>query len=154
MTAAPPRRGLLLAIGAYSLWGFLPLYLKLLAGVPALQILAHRILWSLLLLGLIVLVAGRLRGVAGAARGRVLAMLALSAALIAVNWFVYIYAVGSGHTIAASLGYFINPLVNVALGVAVLGERLRRVQGVAIALAATGVVVMAVAGARAPYGCR
>lgn len=146
MTAAPSRRGLMLGIAAYVMWGFLPLYLKLLAGVPAVQILAHRILWSLLLLGLIVLVARRLRGIVAAARGRVLAMLAVSAALIAVNWFVYIYAVGNGHTIAASLGYFINPLVNVGLGVAILGERLRRMQGVAIALAATGVLVMAVAG--------
>ncbi|KQT31240.1 hypothetical protein ASG29_14820 [Sphingomonas sp. Leaf412] len=152
MTAAPSpspspsRRGLLLGVGAYVSWGFLPLYLRLLSHVPPMQVLAHRVLWSLLLLGVIVVVARRVGDIRRAARGRTLLLLAASAALIAINWYVFIWAINSGHALSASLGYFINPLVNVALGVAVLGERLRRLQGVAIAVAAAGVLVMAVAG--------
>ena len=146
MTQASTRRGLLLGIGAYASWGVLPLYLKLLAGVPALQVLAHRVLWSLLLLAVIVVVARRVRDIAIATRGRTLLLLVASASLIAVNWYVFIWSINHGHALAASLGYFITPLVNVALGVAVLGERLRRMQVVAIGLAAAGVLVQAVAG--------
>lgn len=146
MTGAPTRRGLLLGIGAYASWGVLPLYLKLLASVPAAQVLAHRVLWSLLLLAVIVVAAGRVRDIAAATRGRTLLLLVGSAALIAVNWYVFIWAINHGQALAASLGYFINPLVNVGLGVAVLGERLRRVQAAAIGLAAAGVLVMALAG--------
>lgn len=142
---APARTGLFLGLGAYIAWGLLPLYLKLLSAVPPLQVLAHRVLWSLLMLGVVVLVAGRGRAILAAARGRTLAMLTGSAALIAVNWLVYIWAVQHGHVLEASLGYFMNPLVNVALGVAVLGERIGRAQAVAVAVAAAGVVVMALA---------
>lgn len=139
-------KGLWLGIGAYVLWGVLPVYLKLLSGVPAVQVLAHRVLWSLLLLGLIVVLLRRVAGIRAAARGRTLALLAGSATLIAVNWLVYIWAVGHAHVLEASLGYFINPLVNVALGVVVLGERVGRVQWAAVGVAALGVATMAVAG--------
>jgi chloramphenicol-sensitive protein RarD len=147
MTADPEqRRGVLLALGAYVSWGLLPLYLKLLSGVPAAQVLAHRVLWSLALL-LVLAVALRLwRPVLAAARGRTLGLLAASATLIAVNWLVYIWAIGHAHVLEASLGYFINPLVNVGLGVLLLGERLRRVQAVAIGVAAAGVAAMALSG--------
>ena len=140
------RKGLLLGIGAYALWGVLPLYLKLLHGVPALQILAHRVLWSLVLLAIVVAMLRRTAAIRAAAQGRTLGLLCLSAALIAINWLVYIWAVGNAHILEASLGYFINPLVNVGLAVALLGERLRRGQALAIAVAAAGVLVMAVAG--------
>ena len=143
---SPERRGLLLAVGAFLFWGLLPLYLKLLVGVPAAQVLAHRIVWSVLLLGVIVVAFGRVRAIRLAARGRTLVLLLGSAGLIAVNWMVYIWAVQSDHVLETSLGYFINPLVNVALGVAVLGERIRRLQLVAIGVAALGVLVLAVAG--------
>jgi len=146
MTSNPDRGGLLLGIGAYASWGVLPLYIHLLKDVPSLQLLAHRVLWSLLLLAVIVLVWKRGPALIAAARGRTLLGLFASAALIAVNWIVYIWAVQHDHTIEASLGYFINPLVNVALGMAVLGERLRRVQGVAIAIAAIGVIILAATG--------
>lgn len=136
------RTGLLLGVAAYALWGVLPLYLHLLQAVPALQVLAHRVLWSLLLLAGIVVAIRRVRPIAAAARGRTLLLLTGSAGLIAINWLVYIWAVQNGHVLDASLGYFINPLVNVGLGVAVLGERLRRVQGAAIALAAIGVLLL------------
>ncbi|QNE30626.1 EamA family transporter RarD [Sphingomonas sp. NBWT7] len=137
------RGGLLLGLGAYAFWGVLPLYFRWLGGLPALEILSHRVVWSLLLLVVVVTALRRWRTVRAAITPRTLAMLAASATLIAVNWLVYIWAVNAHQTLAASLGYFINPLVNVALGVAVLGERLRRWQGVAIAVAAVGVVAMA-----------
>lgn len=140
------RSGLILGIAAYALWGLLPLYLRLLHGVPALQILAHRVLWSLLLLAIVVVALRRIAGIRAAARGRTLLMLCASAALIAINWLVYIWAAGNAHVLEASLGYFINPLVNVALAVAVLGERIRRWQAVALAIAAAGVLVMAISG--------
>lgn len=140
------RAGLFLGIAAYSLWGVLPLYLHLLQSVPALQVLSHRVLWSLLLLAVIVVALRRVRSIAAAARGRTLLFLVGSAALIAINWLVYIWAVQNAHVLDASLGYFINPLVNVALGMLVLGERLRRWQGVAIGLAAIGVLLLTLHG--------
>ncbi len=116
-------------------------------GVPPLQILAHRVLWSLLLLAGIVTLLRGWGAVRTACRSRrTLLLLCASALLIAVNWLVYIWAVVHGHVIEASLGYFINPLLNVAIGVAVLGERLRPVQLAAVAIAAVGVAVLALSG--------
>ncbi|WP_298089888.1 EamA family transporter RarD [uncultured Sphingomonas sp.] len=145
-TASPARTGLILGIGAYVTWGLLPLYLKLLAGVPAFQVVAHRILWSVVLLLLVVVAMRRGAAIRAAAQGRTLLLLCGSAGLIAVNWLVYIWAVQHAHVLEASLGYFINPLVNVALGVAVLGERVRRGQAVAIGIAAAGVLLLALSG--------
>jgi chloramphenicol-sensitive protein RarD len=124
----------------------LPIYLHLLHGVPALQVLAHRVLWSLVLLALVIAALRRAPAIRAAARGRTLLLLCASATLIAINWMVYIWSVQNGHVLEASLGYFINPLVNVALGTIVLGERIGRIQKAAVAVAAVGVVVMAVAG--------
>ena len=148
MTAVPSidRRGLGLAVGAYAIWGVLPLYFHILTGVPALQVLAHRVVWSVPLLVGVVLLVKRGRATLAAARGRTLLLLVATAALIAVNWLVYIWAVQHGHVLEASLGYFINPLLNVALGIAILGERLRKWQGVAIAVAGLGVAAMAISG--------
>ena len=140
------RNGVILAFGAYLLWGLLPLYLKQIMDVPALQIVAHRMVWSLVLIVIVVLALGRLRGIRTALRTRgTFALLALSAILIANNWLLYTWAILNGHVLEASLGYFINPLVNVALGMVFLKEKLRRVQGVAVALAVCGVLVMLVA---------
>jgi chloramphenicol-sensitive protein RarD len=138
--------GIALGLSAFVLWGLLPLYFKLLTAVPAPQVLAHRVIWSLLLLIGAAAVLRRLPAIRAAMTWRTLAMLSVSAALIAVNWLTYIWAIQTGHVLEASLGYFINPLINVALGVAVLGERLRRVQGIAIGLAAAGVLVLASGG--------
>ncbi|RYE00568.1 MAG: EamA family transporter RarD [Sphingomonadales bacterium] len=140
------RKGLLLALGAYGAWGILPLYFHLLKGVPAMQVLAHRVVWSALLLVAVIAVLRRMRSTLLAIRGRTLLLLLGSSALIAVNWTIYIWSVLNNHILEASLGYFMNPLINVALGVAVLGERLRRWQGVAIGVAAAGVLVLAVSG--------
>lgn len=135
--------GLVLGVAAYTIWGLMPSYLKLLRHVDPVQLLAHRVLWSAGLLLVLVAALRRFGAIRAAARGRTLLLLAASATLIGVNWLVYIHAVNDAHVLAASLGYFINPLVNVALGVAVLGERIRPVQLAAVGLAAAGVAAMA-----------
>ncbi|MDF7777590.1 EamA family transporter RarD [Sphingomonas sp. AOB5] len=145
-TMSERTAGFALGVGAYISWGVLPLYLRLLKGVPAAQVLAHRVLWSLVLLLGLIFVLKRGRALIAAARGRTLLLLVGSATLIGINWLIYIWAAMNGHLLEASLGYFINPLINVALGMAVLGERIRRWQGVALSIAAAGVVVMAVGG--------
>jgi chloramphenicol-sensitive protein RarD len=143
-TTSLDRRGLGFGLGAYLIWGFLPLYFLLLAGVTAGEIVADRVVWSLVLLIGILAVAGRFGKLVAVLRTpRTLGLLAISAALISVNWLIYIWAVQNGHVLGASLGYFLNPLVNVLLGVVVLGERLKRMQMAAVALAAAGVAVLA-----------
>jgi chloramphenicol-sensitive protein RarD len=148
----PLPAGLLLGLGAYLMWGLLPAFLKTLGSVSPTEVLAHRILWSALLLGAIVTIAGRWTPVAAALRTpRVLGVLALTALLIGGNWLLYIWAVNSDHVLETSLGYFINPLLNVALGMAVLGERLGRVQLVAVLLAFAGVLYLALAQGALPW---
>lgn len=147
----PRNPGIAFAVGAFACWGFLPIYFKWLAPLPAPDILAHRVLWSLLLLAAL---AGMLRhGAALAAivrRPRIVGALAVSAALIGLNWLVYIQAVNAHHIAEASLGYFINPLVNVVLGVAVLRERLGRTELAAVAIAAAGVIWLTITQGRLP----
>jgi chloramphenicol-sensitive protein RarD len=134
------NRGVLYAAGAYFLWGLFPLYFKALQHVAATEVLAHRIVWSLVVVLALLALKGAWRWIRPLARQpRVLARFAASALLIALNWGLYIWAVTSGHVIDSSLGYFINPLVNVLFGAALLGERLRPVQWAAVALAALGV---------------
>ena len=138
------RAGLLAGVAAYSFWGFMPLYWRELRGVAALEILAHRAFWGMgafALLAVATRSGGQIR--AALADRRTLARLALSGALIGVNWLTFIYAVETGRLVHASLGYFINPLVNVALGTLALGERLGRTQTLAVGLAALGVAQMA-----------
>lgn len=143
---ANSRAGLLCGFFAYLIWGLLPLYLHLLRAVPASQVLGHRILWSLGLLVMVVVGLRRAKAIRAAVTGRVLLMLTGSALLISINWLVYIWAVAHAQVLAASLGYFINPLVNVALGIVVLRERIRPVQKLAVGLAAAGVLVLAASG--------
>ncbi len=136
--------GVLLGLAAFGWWGLSPVYFKALAHVPPYEILAHRVVWSLVLLVAISARRGDLRPTFAALRSsRLLATLAASALLVAGNWFVFIWAVTGGLILQASLGYFINPLVNVLLGLVVLRERLRRLQWVSLALAAAGVAIMA-----------
>ncbi|MGE4323601.1 MAG: EamA family transporter RarD [Sphingobium sp.] len=140
------RRGLLAAIGAYGLWGLLPLFFKLLDNVGPVEVVAQRILWSFLLLLLFLSVRVRLALLRAVLRdGRIMRALALSAALIGANWLTYVWAIHSGHVVGASLGYFLNPLVNVLLAVLVLKEKLRRGQVIAVTIAALGVGCMAAA---------
>ncbi|MEO6065123.1 MAG: EamA family transporter RarD [Lysobacterales bacterium] len=135
------QRGLWVALGAFVLWGVMPLYWHLLIAVPSLQIVLHRILWSaVLVIGWLVLQYGRGWLRSALARPRVAWMLALSGVLISLNWGLYIWAVNAGHVVETSLGYFINPLLNVVLGVVMLRERLTRAQWVSVGLAAVGVL--------------
>lgn len=141
---APHSSGLPPAIAAYTIWGFLPLYLVLVQSVPAFEFVAWRIIWTLPICLLIVALRRQARDLLEAlANPRVLMILAASAALIAVNWLVYVWAIQHGHIYAASLGYYINPLVNVLLGTVLLAERLSRRQWFAVATAGTGVAVLA-----------
>jgi len=144
------RTGLLAGIAAYLLWGLFPLYWPLLEPAAPVEILAHRIAWSLLFLAGVLALTSGIRWVARLGRRRAV-LLALAAALITVNWGTYIYGVNSGHVVETSLGYFINPLVTVALGVAVLRERLGRAQRLAVALAAVGVAVLTLDHGRPPW---
>ena len=144
MTNHHHRSGLLLGLSAYLLWGFLPLYFKAIDRVGAIEIVSHRIVWSLFFLGLLAAVWRKWSGIRAAlTTPRVLMTLTLTAVLIGVNWLVYIYAVVSGHVLEGSLGYYLNPLVNVLLGVLLLKERLSRFQKIAVALAAVGVAILA-----------
>jgi chloramphenicol-sensitive protein RarD len=137
------RKGILAAIAAYSLWGVFPVYWKMLQAVPALEILCHRIVWSLALLVLILAVRQQWHWLRSLRRRpRTLAASLTGACLLGANWFTYIWAVNAGHVVDSSLGYFINPLISVLLGVLFLGERLRRWQGVAVAVAGLGVVCL------------
>ncbi len=138
------RAGLLFGLAAYLIWGVMPLYFKLLSEVAPAEIVAHRILWSLVFLGVLVALWRRWAAIrAAAATGKVLITLIVTALLIAVNWLVYIYAVVSGHVLEGSLGYYLNPLVNVLFGVVLLKERLSRAQVFACLLAGAGVAVLA-----------
>ncbi|WP_196231217.1 EamA family transporter RarD [Salinispora arenicola] len=148
----PHKLGYLYGIGAYLIWGFFPLYMKLLQPASPLEILAHRIVWSLVFVAL-VLAAMRNRRFLRALlrRPRALAAVGLAAALIALNWGTYIYGVNSERVVETSLGYFINPLVVVLLGVFVLRERLRPAQWAAMGVGGTAVVVLTVDYGRPPY---
>jgi chloramphenicol-sensitive protein RarD len=146
------RRGFAYGVAAYGLWGVFPLYWPLLEPAGAVEILAHRILWSLVTVVLVVLVlrrTDRVRAVFADPRARLI--LFCAAAVISVNWFGYIWGVNNGRVVETSLGYFINPLVTVLMGVVVLGERLRRLQWYAVALAAVAVVVLTVDYGRPPW---
>jgi len=144
--------GLAAAVGAFVMWGLFPLYLKPMAEVPALQIMAHRIVWCCLLVFAWLAVRGELSAVRAALADPASRIrLAASAALISVNWLIYVWAVTNGHVVEASLGYFINPLLNVVLGVAVLKEQLNRAQWLAVALAAIGVLYLTMVSARPPW---
>lgn len=133
-----------MGLGAYALWGVLPLYFKALVHVGATEIVAHRILWSLLFLGALATLWKRWPRIRAAlANPRIALTLLLTAVLIGINWLVYIYAVVSGHVLEGSLGYYLNPLVNVLLGVFLLKERLSRMQKAAVFLAGAGVAILA-----------
>ncbi|XZG71526.1 EamA family transporter RarD [Chitinibacteraceae bacterium HSL-7] len=135
------QAGILFAASAYLLWGLLPLYLKQLVGVAPNEILIHRILFSVLFLAMLLPLARKTAEVrAVLANRKLLARLALAALLLSANWLTYIWAVSSNRVIDASLGYFINPLLSVLLGVLVLRERLRPLQWLAVAIASTGVI--------------
>ena len=144
------RRGTLLGVAAYLMWGLFPLYWPLLEPAGALEILAHRVVWSLVAVLLLLVLTGRSLRSLPRERRPVLLLIA-AAVLIGINWGVYIWGVNNGHVVETSLGYFINPLVSVGLGVLVLGERMRKLQWAAVGVAAVGVGVLTVAAGRPPW---
>ncbi len=144
--------GILFGVGAYGLWGLLPLYFLILAPAGPLEIVANRVLWSLLFCALLLTIMRSWRPVLTALRTpRVSGPLTIAALLIAVNWFVYTYGVTSGQAIEASLGYFINPIVSVLLGVIVLREKLRPLQWAAIGMGVVAVIVLAIGYGSVPW---
>lgn len=146
------RVGVVAGVAAYGLWGMFPLYFRLLEPTGALETMAHRILWSLVVVGIVLLVH-REHGWIRTLRSdrRVLLDVAAAALFIGINWLVYVWAVNDGRVVDAALGYFINPLITVGLGVVVIGERLRRLQWIAVALGVLSVVVIAVGYGRFPW---
>ncbi|WP_313135935.1 EamA family transporter RarD [Paracoccus jeotgali] len=147
MTHAPQPadspKGFAYALAAYGSWGLLPLYMKAVAHIPPTEVIAHRVIWSLPVAAAVLIQQRRgadLRQALG--RPRLLAMAALTAVLITINWLIYVWSIGNDRALEAALGYYINPLFSICLGALLLGERLSRMQLVAVALAALAVVIM------------
>ncbi len=145
-------RGLAFAITAYVIWGMLPIFMKAVAHIPAAEVIAHRVLWSVPLAGVVLIYLGRTNDLVAAFKTpRMLAMGCVTAALISVNWGVYVWAISVERTLDAALGYYINPIFSVALGALVLKERLSGAQMVAVALAAGAVVLLWLEAGRLPW---
>lgn len=151
-TALRTRQGVLFAIAAYTIWGVAPIYFKFLAAVPAAEILSHRIIWSFILVFGLILLTSRLERLKPILRHRpTMLKLALATVLLGGNWYLFIWAVNADRILDASLGYYINPLLNVAIGMAFFGERMRRMQWVAIAMAVTGVMIQIISFGEVPW---
>lgn len=144
------RAGITFGVAAYVLWGLFPLYWGLLEPAAEVEVLAHRIVWSLVVVAVLLTVSGSARRLRAVSRRYVL-LLGLAAVIITFNWGTYIWGVVNGHVIETSLGYFINPLVTVVMGVIILRERLRPVQWAAVGLAATAVLILTVDYGRPPW---
>ena len=156
ITPPPPKnedslRGFGFALTAYLLWGFLPVFMKALAHVSPAEVIAHRVIWSIPIAGAVLWATGRVADLKLALRSpKMLGMAAMTAALITVNWGIYVWAIGAGHALDAALGYYINPLFSVFLGAVLLGERLSKAQIGAIALAALAVAVLTIDSGKLP----
>lgn len=146
------RRGFVYALLAYGLWGLLPLFLKAVSHLPALEVVAHRILWSVPIAGAVLVATGRTGDLKAALRSpRTVALASLTAGLITINWGLYVWAIAVERTVETSLGYYINPLMSVVMGAVLLGERLSRAQVAALALATVAVVLMTVEAGVLPW---
>ncbi|MFY0679029.1 MAG: EamA family transporter RarD [Thalassovita sp.] len=156
-TALKPKnedtpQGLAFAMTAYLLWGVLPLYMKLLSHVPAIEVVAHRVIWSVPIAAAVLLILRRTSALMEALRSpRVLAMACVTAALVTVNWGIYVWSIAADRALDAALGYYINPLFSVCLGALLLGERLTRAQLVAVGLAGSAVIVLWVDAGSLPW---
>ena len=145
-------QGFTLAISVYVLWGFFPLYLKLLDHIPPVEVVAHRILWSIPIAGTLLIITGRTQDLRKALKSpSVIAMACLTATLVSINWGTYVWAIASGNAVEAALGYYINPLFSVFLGAVLLRERLSRAQVIAIALAASAVLLITIEAGTLPW---
>lgn len=146
------NKGILSGIGAYALWGFFPIYWKYLHDVPALQVIGHRIGWSFLLLMLVILVSGQWNEFGSSvSQPKVIGIYTIAGVLLSINWLVYVWGVNAGFIVETSLGYFINPLLSVLLGVIFLRERLRPAQWIPVAIAAIGVIYLTAVYGRLPW---
>lgn len=145
------QKGIVYAVAAYAIWGFFPLYWKQLESIPALQLIAHRIVWSFALLFGFILATGQLQAIRGTLGQKSMRTYTVAALLISVNWFTYVWAVTHGFIVEASLGYFINPLLSVLLGVIIFRERLRAIQWLPLGLAAFGVLYLTVTHGSLPW---
>jgi len=156
-TTTPPTdedslQGLLFAGGAYLLWGFLPLYMKLLAHVPIAEVISHRVIWSVPVAAAVLIWLRRTASLREAFRNpRMLAMACVTASLISLNWGIYVYAVTEGHALDAAIGYYINPLFSVFLAAVLLGERLKWAQWAAVGIAGIAVIVLMLDADRTPW---
>ena len=145
-------QGLAFALTAYVLWGFLPLYMKLLSHIPPAEVVAHRVIWSLPIAATLLIILGRTGDIKTTlTTPKMLAMGCVTAALISINWGFYVWAITSGHALDAALGYYINPLFSVFLGAVLLGERLNKLQLAALALAFTAVVILTLEAGELPW---
>jgi chloramphenicol-sensitive protein RarD len=151
VAARQHRLGLLFGVLAYALWGAFPIYFSLLDAVSPIEVVAHRIIWTLVFLIIIVTIAKTWRSVKRAFTTKTLLILLAAAVFISVNWLVYVYAVATNQVVQASLGYFINPLISVALGVVLLRERLRITQWVAVGIALIAVAVLTISYGAVPW---
>lgn len=136
------NKGLLYALGAYILWGLFPIYWKWLHAVPAIQLIGHRIIWSFILLVVVIFATGQWTKFRATLTRRVVAIYLAAGVLLSINWLIYVWGVNAGHIVETSLGYFINPLLSVLLGMIFLGERLRPAQWIPLGLAAAGVIYL------------
>lgn len=157
-TVTPPKanedtmQGLVYALMAYGMWGFLPLYMKIMSHIPVVEVLAHRVIWSVPIAAVVLLLLRRTAALVEALRTpRMLAMACVTAVLISINWGVYIWAIVSGHALDAALGYYINPLFSILLATLLLGERMTPAQIAAILLATAAVVVLTIDAGRLPW---
>ena len=151
MTSQDTKRGFAFALSAYFLWGFLPFFMKAVAHIPPPEVIAHRVVWSVPLAAAVLLYRGEFNGILALLKQpKMLLMGATTAALISVNWGIYVWAIGSGHALDAALGYYINPLFSVFLGAVLLGEKLTKRQIAAILLAAAAVALLTVAAGKLP----
>lgn len=144
--------GFLFALSAYGLWGLMPLYMKLVAHIPAAEVVAHRALWSVPVAGIVLLVLRRTADITAALRSpRTLMMAALTAGLISINWGIYVWAIAVDRAVETALGYYINPLVAIVMGAVLLGEKLSRAQIVSVLLACAAVVMLTVEAGGLPW---
>lgn len=145
------KKGVIFALAGYAIWGFFPLYFKTLQAAPAFQIMAHRVVWSFLLMAAILIFRKEMKSMLSAVTPRIVFLYAIAGTLLAINWVTYVWGVNAGYVVEASLGYFINPLVSVLLGVIFLRERLRPLQWVPVVLAAAGVTYLTVSMGKLPW---
>lgn len=145
------KKGILYVLAAYGMWGFFPLYFKTLQGVSAFQIMAHRVVWSFIFVAGIILFRKEFKTLVRSINWRIAGLYLIAGVLLSINWLTYVWAVTEGFVVEASLGYFINPLVSVLLGVIFLQERLRPLQWLPVILAAAGVTYLAVSMEQLPW---